>query len=157
MKKWFINIEFVLLFLVIVAMLLKQLNINGGDFLLLVSLLSLSTLYFLFAVMAPLPVHEKASPFLTDKPLLMSESITLFFSGISMSAVLNGILFVVLKWQGGENMLVVGLAIGVITLLIQYIVVRKLHAEIFKFIFYRQLSIMAMSAALWYISSKTML
>ena len=64
MKKWFINLEFVLLFLVIVAMLLKQLNINGGDFLLMVSLLSLSMLYFVFALMAPIPVHEKASPFL---------------------------------------------------------------------------------------------
>lgn len=157
MKKWFVNTEFVLLFLVILAMILKQFHLNGSDLLLLVSLLSLANLYLFFGITSTLPITEKASPYLTDKPLSKPETTTLLVSGISISIVLVGILFEVLKWGGGANMLVIGLTTGVLTLIIQYFIVRILHAEIFKFIFYRQLSIMAMSAALWYIGSKTIM
>jgi len=157
MKKWFVNTEFVLLFLVIVAMILKQLHLNGSDLLLLVSLLSLANLYLFFGIASNLPITEKASPYLTDKTLSKPESTTLLVSGISISIVLVGVLFEVLKWEGGANMLMIGLTTGVLTLIIQYFIVRILHAEIFKFIFYRQLSIMAMSAALWYLVSKTIM
>jgi hypothetical protein len=114
MKK----IEFVLGLIAIIGVSLKLLNISGGAFLIVITFSALSIFYYLsFAFFNNIKFKEifKSSAYKDTNAKKIIGAVVL---GLSLSAIIMGILFKLQFWSGGSNQLEVGLvALGIISVI----------------------------------------
>ncbi len=154
MKKWFLNIEFSIVGLVIIGMILKLLHLPLSDLILMIAFLTLAFIYLFFGLSTGKDVPKTISPFDNETPFSKIETFTLLAAGNSLSVCLVGILFQVLHWEGSEFMLMVGTIGSAVAMILVYFILRINQTAIYNFIFFRQLPITFMAAAMWYLGDK---
>jgi len=154
MKKWFLNIEFSLVGLVIIGMGLRLLHLPFADLILMVALLTLSFIYLFLGLSANNEIDKSISPFLNETPFLKVESLTLLIAGIAISAMLVGILFEILHWEGGKYMITIGGISSLIAMIGVYFLLRINQTVVYNFIFFRQLPITFMAGAMLYLGDR---
>ncbi len=148
MKKWFVNIEYVFVLLIIVGLALRLLHAGPTDLLIMIGFLGLAFWYLFFGISGSQGMATALVPFQPDSPFSKIESFALLTIGNSLSVSLIGILFKVSKWEGGDFMIMVGGISAVIGLLMSYFILRKNRPEIYNFIFFRQLPITVMTTVM---------
>lgn len=109
--------EKVFVCITILGLILKYLNIPGGSPLLVVSLLTLTLLYFPFGFY-----------FLSDKSFKINTGISVLF-GWLLSVVFIGILFRVMHWPGSAAMAICGTISAIPLVMFSYMKYKKSNPE----------------------------
>lgn len=151
MKKWYINVEYVLVFIVILGLVFRLIHTGPSDLFIMVGLLTLAVWYMFFGLTATNGIPFNLSPFLKDTPFTLLEAFVLKAIGLAIAASLIGLLFQILKWEGGYFMLMVGGISSVVGLILSYFILRLNRAIIYNFIFFRQLPITFMTLVMFYL------
>ena len=154
MKKWFSNLEFGIVGIVIVAMVMRNMDIGFADTFLMIGLLALTFSYFYFGISASFSAQSSISPYPIATEFSNIEKTVLLATGNAISISVIGLLFYIMKWEGAEFMLMVGTIANLITIVVVYFMFRLNHAAVFNFIFYRQLPIALMCGLMWYYADK---
>lgn len=151
MKKWYVNVEYVFILLVIVGLGLRLVHMGPTDLLIMIGLLSLAFWYFFIGISSAEGMPAVLMPYNLEMPFSKIESFVMLAIGNSMSISLIGILFQVLKWEGGYFMLMIGGISAVVALLMSYFLLRINRTAIYNFIFFRQLPIAFMTGVMLYL------
>ncbi|MEI2676013.1 MAG: hypothetical protein V9F05_18425 [Chitinophagaceae bacterium] len=148
MKKWFVNIEYVFVSLIIVGLALRLVHVGPTDLIIMIGFLGLAFWYLFFGISGSQGMSAALVPFQLDSPFSKIKSFAMLSIGNSLSISLIGILFQVSKWEGGYFMIMVGGISAVIGLLMSYFILRKNRPEIYNFIFFRQLPVTVMTTVM---------
>lgn len=138
MKKF----EIIMGGIVILSIIMKLLHFAGSGLLLTLSLLSLSIFYFLFSVALFNKIHLKKRPADEDKPKTFTKRVIgSIFLGFTLSIILNGILFKLQLWPGGELMMYIGIIFLVFILVVASIFYFRSRDRFYKRVFTRSIII----------------
>ncbi|MFI5171721.1 MAG: hypothetical protein ACHQFW_04985 [Chitinophagales bacterium] len=154
MKTWFIRTETILVFIVIIAMIMRFFHINGTDFILMVSLMTLAFLYLFMGASAKAKGFRKYSPINNSIELQEHEASIILSSGVAMSIAVIGVVFHLLHWEGSEMQLMVGAISGIICLAGCYFFLRINQPLLYGYIFFRLLPVTVMSGFLWILDER---
>lgn len=109
--------EKIFTFLTLLGLLLKYINVPGGNILLVLSLLILSLLYFPFGFY-----------FLSDKNI-KTNTVTSIIFGWLLSIAFIGILFKIMHWPGAIVMAIFGTFLSIPLVIYSYLKFQKSNSE----------------------------
>lgn len=152
MKNITRNAEQVTVAVVILGLILRLLEIELADTILMIGLLTLSFVYLMFGMLAINNNLQYLTIAQTGDTLTTVAKMISGLCGLAMSIAAIGIMFRILHWPSWQFMLMTGVVACAVCLLLCYLVVRPQHEKLASFLNYRMVMMLGMSLLLMYSS-----